>query len=146
VARTVKASRTRGTKAEGRAYERKVAKHFVASLPQGTTHFIGPWIEYGDAGGYGFAQPDYVALTSAGIGLIVEAKRTRCADAREQLLRLYYPLCAHLFPAISSWVLIAASKFWAGSQDWPLVSSPADALRRAEAPLTVVDYHWKGRS
>lgn len=147
--RELSSPRTRGTKAEGRAYERKVAKHFVASLPQSTTHLVGPWIKYEDANGIGYAQPDYVGLLNNGVAIIVEAKRTRCADARDQLVKLYQPLCAMLFPAVRFWVLIATSKYWQGAEDLPRVSTPAEAVRRASGqshlPLTLVDYHWKGR-
>lgn len=140
--------RTKGTKAEGRAYERKVAKHFVAALPQSASHFIAPWIRYEDEIGVAHAQPDYVAILNNGVGIIVEAKRTRCGDAREQLLKLYLPLCRFLWPEVQKWVLIAASKYWSGAEDLPRINTPAQALKTVSSnpvlPISLVDYHWKG--
>lgn len=146
--RELSSPRTKGTKAEGRAYERKVAKHFVSALPQSASHFIGPWIRYEDDNGFGYAQPDYIGILNNGVGLIVEAKRTRCADAREQLVRLYLPLARKLWPEVSRWVLIAASRYWAGAPDLPQVKTPAEAAKRGLTEeicsATMVDYHWKG--
>lgn len=58
----------------------------------------GKWIEFEDAHGTGFAQPDFFLLGQRSL-LLVECKLTQTETAEVQLLHLYSPLLAHIFPS-----------------------------------------------
>lgn len=67
----------------------------------------GPWIEFEDANGHGFAQPDWL-LAVPGVCLVVlECKVTYTPFGVEQLRNLYLPLCESLFSCPISLVLAA---------------------------------------
>ena len=84
--------RPRGVKAAGVRYEAALAlrQPFASALR-------GLWLEFGDASGHGYAQPDFVWNFAGGGPLFVaEAKLTWRPSAYPQLRRLYFPLLRKL--------------------------------------------------
>jgi len=79
-------SRPRGAKAKGVAFESAVAQAegFVRARH-------GIWLEYADANGGGFAQPDFVFVQDGGL-IVAEVKLTWRVEAYRQLRGLYWPL------------------------------------------------------
>lgn len=58
----------------------------------------GPWIEYYDQEGRGFAQPDAI-VEGAGWIVVVECKRTFVEEALQKLEYFYKPLVQALYPS-----------------------------------------------
>ena len=77
--------RPRGAKAQGCAYESA-----VANAPGFRDALHGQWIEYSDATGHGFAQPDFVFVGD--IAVVAEVKLTWKLGAYAQLRKVYFPL------------------------------------------------------
>jgi hypothetical protein len=92
-----KKPRVRGKKAAGLRYERRVGEE-LARRKFDFAH--GPWLEFSDGNGRGFAQPDFVIYDSAQRWLILEAKLSQTSAAFEQLFSLYVPLLAHLHEGV----------------------------------------------
>lgn len=123
-------ARLRGTRAQGLAFERALAK----ACPW-ARH--GQWFEFADANGLGWCQPDLFAFIE-GRCVVLEAKLTDVAAAREQLERLYSPILAHCFGAPV--VGVPVVKFLSKCRG----ESPAPDLRSAlAAPRPLL--HWLGR-
>jgi hypothetical protein len=79
------AKRSRGTKALGLSYERKLAK----VLPAGSLH--GQWFIYRADGRVGYCQPDFLLRGKSELA-VLEAKLTDVEAAWEQLTHLYAPV------------------------------------------------------
>lgn len=92
-----KRKRVRGKKAAGLRYEKKLGEELAR---RGIDFGKGLWIEFEDANGKGFAQPDFVVYGSGKKWRILEAKLSQTNVAFEQLFSLYLPLLAHLHPDI----------------------------------------------
>lgn len=90
-----KNSRKRGAFAKGRAYEKKVLRDVKKEF--GEAALLNPWIEFVDAGGYGWARPDALVELREHV-LVIEVKLSHCLDGVEQLTRLYAPLAQFLYP------------------------------------------------
>ena len=92
-----KPKRSRGAKAAGLRYERMVGKE----LARRRLDFAqGPWIQFKDNNGIGFAQPDFIVYSSLDLWIVLEAKLSQTPAAFEQLLRLYIPLLRKLHPNV----------------------------------------------
>ena len=92
----------KGSAAKGKAYERRFLKWLQAQTGPweamaGAELFPNRWIRFEDANGYGYAQPDCVALAH-GFTWIFECKLTHHPHARTQLMKLYSPLIARVLP------------------------------------------------
>lgn len=87
----------KGSRAKGKTYERKVGKQLrkradklkVDLHPQ-------EWIEYEDANGYGYCQPDYY-LVCDGFILLAECKLTQTDSAFNQMTKLYMPVLKYMY-------------------------------------------------
>jgi len=84
--------RLRGSRAKGKAYERKLAR-FVSRLHPCTYN---PWIYFVDANGPGWAQPDII-VHCLDRTVVLEAKLSETAAALPQLHDLYGPLVQRLY-------------------------------------------------
>lgn len=62
----------------------------------GGEFYQGIWIQYADANGIGYAQPDAFVVLKAEI-LLFEAKLTQSDQAQDQCEKLYKPLLEDLF-------------------------------------------------
>ena len=89
----------KGSKAEGKRLEKQIAVALVNSgLPDGLERQLyNPWIEFWDASGHHFAQPDFVLIGPADI-VVLEVKLSQSPFAFDQLLYLYKPLLEHMYP------------------------------------------------
>jgi hypothetical protein len=92
--------RARGAKARGVAYERK-AQRYLAECAIGkprAEYISGPWIEFEDASGRRWCQPDGLFLDHEhSVCIIAEIKYRHCAEAWWQLWRLYLPVVRVLY-------------------------------------------------
>jgi len=92
-----KPRRGRGVRAAGLRYEERVGKE----LARRKLDFArGPWIEFRDVNGKGFAQPDFVVYADSSRWIVLEAKLSQTPAAFEQLFSLYIPLLTQLHPEI----------------------------------------------
>lgn len=90
-------SRPRGKKRAGLVYQRLLGEDFAR---RGLDYANGPWLEFYDANGRGFAQPDFIVYKDPKQWLVVEAKLSQTPAAFEQLFSLYVPLLKYLHPEI----------------------------------------------
>lgn len=103
------------------------------------TAYPDQWINYEDGNGRGWAQIDLL-LVNEEMAVILDAKRTYRPSVRPQILDLYRPLVAHLFPD-SIVAGVAACRFLAASvQD--RVIRDIDAVFDHDDPLVV--WHFMG--
>jgi hypothetical protein len=123
-------SRSRGVRALGRAFERKVAKAFPDA-----NH--GQWFQYVDENGIGYCQPDLFLLTDP--IWVLEVKLTDVAEARSQLLGLYFPVLRHVFQREVRGAVVVkhVSKVSLGSQ---IVENFDQASKLPDIPVI----HWRG--
>lgn len=89
-------SRLRGTKAEGKRFERLVALRLRTLFPQNEVQH-NPWYRYGDELGDGLASPDVIVIAPEWL-LLCECKRTFRPEAFEKLTRFYLPLVVARWP------------------------------------------------
>ena len=84
-----------GSRAQGKAYERKIAKMLSAKLPGKV--FYNRWIKYIDSSGIRFCQPDiWIELPNS--LLLLEIKLTQTSRADGQMRELYVPVLSWLYP------------------------------------------------
>jgi len=84
--------RPRGAKRDGVKFETTLARQAPFASAQ-----KGLWLEFGDASGHGYAQPDFVwNLHGGGPLFVAEAKLTWKLGAYSQLRKLYFPLLRKL--------------------------------------------------
>lgn len=92
-------NRAKGSKAQGLAYERKFGKRLRARQARfgfPGEIFSGQWFRFKDAGGFGFAQPDFYILRADHI-ILFECKLTGKDEAWRQLRDLYSPLLEEFY-------------------------------------------------
>lgn len=81
--------------AKGRAYENKVRGELERRVGRGLWEdfelLSGQWLHFRDSNGNGFAQPDFILLSSD-LAVILDAKLSHTILARPQLEHLYRPL------------------------------------------------------
>lgn len=126
--------RLKGAMAAGLAYERALAEQFPEGLH-------GQWLEYLDANGLGFAQPD-LQWDHGAVTYVLESKLTWVPSARSQLEDLYLPLLRFLYPRRDFRGIIVA-KFLTPETPEALVCSDfksAVLLTRTSLPI----FHWLG--
>lgn len=111
--------------AQGAAYERTVGKA-LQRLFGPRQVLLSQWIEFEDAAGHGWAQPDAIVLGPS--PALVEVKRTHCLDAAIQLERTYLPLVRLVF-GLEAWVMAEVAQNWVG----PAESSMLEFLRDLSA-------------
>lgn len=129
----VKRKATRGAKAVGVRYEKKVAEYvqgLAERVPEGAALF-GPWLEFYSDGRRRYCQPDIVFLDPANAqGICIEVKYRHCAEAWFQLWRLYVPVLEKLYPRVS-WGCCEIVKWFDPETAWP------EAPSFTETPLAI---------
>ena len=90
--------RGRGARAAGLRYEENVGKELARRQ---LDFACGPWIQFEDTNGVGFAQPDFIVYSSANSWIVLEAKLSQTPSAFEQLFKLYLPLLSKLHPGVT---------------------------------------------
>lgn len=84
----------------GLSFERAFGQHLQQlRRPPDSDLLAGPWIEFWDRNGHGFAQPDFL-LASPRTVVILECKLTENRRAWVQLFKLYSPLLGALLPGV----------------------------------------------
>lgn len=137
----VKRKPTRGAKAVGVRYERKVAEYvkgLADRVPEGVALF-GPWLEFHSDGQRRYCQPDIVLLDPAHRqGIVIEVKYRHCAEAWFQLWRLYVPVLEKLYPD-TTWSCVEIVKWFDPETAWPEQTSFTETpLAIPRWPLTAI--------
>ena len=83
-----------GWKQKGIRFQRTVGRYLKRELPYEI--FAGQWLEFEDANGSGFAQPDFYFLTDRAL-FCLEAKLTQKLQGRLQIDELYRPLLSRIY-------------------------------------------------
>lgn len=123
--------RLRGKKAAGLRYEKLLGEE----LARRGLHFVrGPWIEFFDSNGRGFAQPDFVVFGEGDDWLVLEAKLSQTQAAFAQLFDLYVPLLAHLHPE-QEFVPLQVCKY---------LREPGPIIEDLSAAKPGAIWHWLG--
>lgn len=125
-------------KLEGKKYERRLARHLRGIW--GPNLVYGPWIEFIDAGGRGWAQPDFLVHVKGAV-LVLESKLSECLDAELQLRGLYGPLVSELYPQ-SRLVLCQVFRNLRAGSSTALLRSPKDL--EGLPPWSLSTWHWVG--
>ena len=125
----------------GLSYERKVGRTLQRMNRWGELDgelSLGQWISYGDANGYGYAQPD-AYLLAGDMVLLMEIKLTQTDTAEQQLEDLYRPLLRHIYGQPVVCLQICKTLRYV-PQD--LVEGPEDLLARPEPGCFT--WHYRG--
>ena len=97
---TGRAQALTGSRAQGKAYERKIARKLQDRL--GAAVFYNRWIKYIDSSGIRFCQPDiWIELPNSLI--LIECKLTQTDKADGQMRELYIPVLSWLYPGKRSY-------------------------------------------
>lgn len=127
----------KGVKLDGLRYEAAVGR----AIPGAKT---GIWIEYNDANGWGYCNPDLVLSLGPGEPVcVIEVKRTDVEASLAQINSLYRPCLALCLgrPVVG----LRVARFLTGGSDAAIDSfAAAIAAWRADS-LAVPLLHWPGR-
>lgn len=140
----------KGSKAAGLAYERKFGKALPGIL-EGTPfaqHSIhaGQWIEFRDAAGAGFAQPDFYLLPPLDsillpdFGIILETKLSINTRGWFQLEKLYLPLLRKIY-RIDFKLILVCKNMRPGFSEYPMLDVIEPLVR--DTPAKSV-WQWLG--
>ena len=88
----------RGARAAGLRYEMNVSDELAR---RGLDFARGPWIQFKDNNGIGFAQPDFIVYSGEDLWIVLEAKLSQTPSAFEQLFKLYLPLLSRLHSGVT---------------------------------------------
>lgn len=95
-------SKSKGSKRRGLIYQDRVVDYLENKKPDTWEALPGPWFEFEDVNGHGYAQADWLGIDMEnGVICIVEIKLNRVADAWWQLNRKYKPLVEKIFPGFN---------------------------------------------
>jgi hypothetical protein len=124
--------RLRGPKAEGIAYQHKVAKQL------GLRENV--WFNFEDANGLGYCSPDGLALHGGRI-VVVECKLTQTTQAIVQLEGLYRPVVEHYYQKAMVGITVVRRRT---QEPWP--GYVANGLEEALGGAPPVLWHlsWPG--
>jgi hypothetical protein len=118
-----------------RQLRKLIQSETFTDLPQ---LLAGPWIEFEDFHGLGFAQPDLL-LHCGPCGILFEAKLSRTAQAEWELRELYAPLVQQVW-AFDHLYLCEVFKNSNGFLNCP-VANPLQLL--SDKPSTEQLYQWQ---
>lgn len=127
--------RLKGAFAAGIAYERNLAEAFPDALH-------GQWLEFLDANGLGYAQPD-LQWDHGPTTYVLEAKLTWVPSARSQLEDLYLPLLRHLWPRRTFRGIIVAKYLTPESPEALVQGDFTCCVQMADSGMTPI-FHWLG--
>lgn len=129
--------RPRGTKAQGLAYERALAR----ALPK-ASH--GQWFHYVDQLGPGWCQTDLL-LESKNKIVIIEAKLTNYDEALVKLMDLYIPVVRVAYPEKDVHAVIALRHVTNVPRDREIFDRLDAALVESADAVTPPVFHWLGK-
>lgn len=131
--------RPRGAKAAGLRYERTFGARLAKVFPC-AQH--GPWYEFFDSNGRGFAQPDYVLVREQGV-MVWECKLTDTEAAERQLRGLYFPVLEEVY-RLPIFGIIVTRHLTRTSNTALVCTTLGDAIARANGVIPVL--HWLGNA
>lgn len=119
--------RTRGSKAEGLAYEGKIARYLAALYGGRALH--NPWFRFVDAIGEGWCSPDVLVLPKGDEpGVLFECKLTAVANVVEKIDGLYLPVVRAAFPEVKGWRAVQVCKNLRRGFEGYLINSAKSAV------------------
>lgn len=124
----------RGRKAAGLRYERELAKALPAAMH-------GQWVEFWDAGGKGWCQPDLILDTQLGL-VVLEAKYTWTEEGHQQIERLYVPVLEKIFARPVVGMVVCRTLVPEVELGWVCRDLDSAIRRAASGHRTVL--HWIG--
>lgn len=133
-----KPRRLSGRKRAGIKYENDLAR----ALGSAAEH--GPWINFQDKNGPGWAQPDFlIEFPFSDAILILESKYTWVREAYSQIEQLYKPLIQHIYnkPAFG---IVVAKVLTPDCRQLPIFRSLDEAAIAACSEGKTVLWHWLG--
>lgn len=133
-----KPRRVTGRKRAGLKYESDLAKALGSSADHG------PWINFEDKNGPGWAQPDFlIEFPFSDAILILESKYTWVRDAYSQIEHLYKPLVERIYskPAFG---IVVAKVLTPDCRSLPVFRSLDEAALAATSGGKTVLWHWLG--
>lgn len=129
-------ARSRGAKAQGRRYERLVAKALGPSAQHGQ------WFEFADSNGLGWCQPDLLLPRGAQI-IVIECKNTWTPEGHSQAQLLYKPVVER---AIGKQALcIQVCKNLRPAEGMNVFGDLLEAVWAAQDNMPNVVFHWIGK-
>lgn len=123
--------RLRGAKAQGLAFEQKVAKALSFGLH-------GAWFRYVDRNGLGLCSPDVVLLDE---GVVLEVKLTWVEEAKGQLEELYLPVLGMVYQRKFVGVVVVKHMAPGAPEAVDSLGEAMRLARRGEVPVL----QWLGR-
>lgn len=124
----------------GLAYERRFGQYLSQSrLPADALLLGGPWIEFLDRNGTGFAQPDFLLISPRG-AYIFECKLKENTKAWIQLFRLYSPLLAFMLRRPLKRVQVCKNL-----RQLPEGTAPLPTVHRAKDLTDECIWNWTGK-
>lgn len=94
---SLKSKKLKGARARGKTYERKVGKQLAKRAEKLSVDLKSQeWLEFTDANGYGYCQPDFYFVCD-GFVILVECKLTQTQTAFDQMTKLYMPVLKHIY-------------------------------------------------
>ncbi len=131
----------------GKRYESLIGSKWLPQYFPESSILEGPWIQYQrtEDARPRFAQPDYIIPEEdTGLLWIFEVKLTHTDDARDQLLLLYGPLCAEIWPDMEQARIEVCKNLSNGTVAKklpPRIRAPEDVFAMEEKPM----YLWHRR-
>lgn len=132
---------SKGARAAGLAYERKVHRHFgalfAAERGAGTLYAPAQWIRFRSYGSrrIRWAQPDGLLLDfGRGLVTVVEVKLKHTSRTWWWVRQLYTPLLRYIFPAAWHFAWLEVVRFYEPDVAWPEGSA---ALRMVREPTAL---------
>ena len=140
----IKRARSRGAKARGVVYERKVHDylHEAAAFSRDELVYTqSPWLAFQDISGRRWCQPDGILLRRADKHVaVVEVKYQHTSDAWWQLWRLYIPVLRLIYPE-HTFTALEIVKWHDPHVHFPeryiLIASPTDFPRRGTTAVHI---------
>lgn len=126
--------RPKGAKAAGLRYEKALAE----AIPW-AKH--APWFKFCDAGGVGWANPDFLWVRQAEI-FVFEAKLTDCPEAYDEIATLYAPILAFWGQKPVRGVVVCKN-LTPKTDKMGLTGDLSTALAMARRSISTL--HWLGR-
>lgn len=126
----IKRKRSRGKYLVGIRYERQVQEYLaLLALSRNFEYIESPWIEYEDANGKRWCQPDGLLVDARAV-CIVEVKYQHTVDAWWQLVHLYQPVIKLIYPNHRPVCMLEIVHWFDPKTAWPEKYSLTDSPLR----------------
>lgn len=133
-------SRTKGAKAEGRRYERRLGQHLGQRTVQGQ------WFRFQDKNGLGWCQTDFLlplkSLSEPSV-LVLECKYTYTFEGHDQVEKLYAPVIERAWNR-RVYGIVVCRRVLPDLDRTMFVSSELDRALAAQLEGQQAVWHWLG--